>query len=75
MADFEPVTATIPTVTKIYGISRSEAYRRLAAGDFRAVKNGRSVLILTESVRSYVAALPAATFRAPAPKADQRAAA
>lgn len=71
----EPHTATISTVTAIYGLSRSEIYRRLAAGDLRAVKNGKTVLIVAESVREYLASLPPATYRAPAASHTEQAAA
>jgi excisionase family DNA binding protein len=64
--NFEPITATIPTVSEMTGWSRSEVYRRLTAGDIRAVKSGNRTLIVVESVRQHVASLPAATFRAPA---------
>jgi len=45
------------------GLSRSELYRRLAAGDIRAVKAGRRTLILVDSLRDHVVSLPAAAFR------------
>ena len=57
------VTATLPTVTDLTGLSRSEIYRRLAAGDIRAVKHRKRTLVLMESVRAYLASLPSATFR------------
>ena len=66
--NIEPLAATIPNTTRITGMSRSEIYRRLAAGDIRAVKNRNRTLILLDSVRAYLASLPPATFRAPAPK-------
>lgn len=71
MAELEPVTATFPTVTRIYGLSRSELYRRLAGGEIRAVKNGKTVLIVVETVRQYLASLPPATYRAPANTTNQ----
>jgi hypothetical protein len=46
-------------------ISRSRAYRALGAGQLRAVKMGRRTFVTQESVTAYLAALPAATFRAP----------
>lgn len=63
--NIEPLAATIPDAVRLSGLSRSEIYRRLAAGDIRAVKNGGRTLILMESVRAYLARLPVATFRAP----------
>jgi len=47
------------------GISRSYLYLRLAAGDIRAVKCGARTLVLADSLRAFVASLPAAEFRAP----------
>jgi hypothetical protein len=66
MSTTEPVAVPIKGVTPLYGFTRSETYRRLASGDFKAVKNGKRTLILTESIRNYLASLPPATFRAPA---------
>ena len=65
MKETEPVAVPVQGVVHRYGFTRSETYRRLAAGDFLAVKNGKRTLVLTESIRSYMAKLPAATFRAP----------
>ena len=75
MADLKSRLAPLPVVMDTHFLTRSTVYRHLAAGDFRAVKRGRSLLINLDSVDEYFAALPPATFRAPAPKADQRAAA
>jgi hypothetical protein len=65
--NIEPLAATIPNASRLSGMSRSELYRRLAAGDIRAVTNGGRTLIVMASVRDYLASLPPATFRAPAP--------
>jgi hypothetical protein len=61
----EPIAAPIPTACRVSGLSRSEIYRRLAAGDIRAIKSGSRTLILMDSLRAHLANLPAATFRAP----------
>ncbi len=61
----ETLAAPIPDACRISGLSRSEIYRRLATGDIRAVKSGARTLILMDSLRAYLASLPAATFRAP----------
>jgi hypothetical protein len=37
-------------------------YRLLSAGRLRAVKRGASTLVLMESIHSYMADLPPATF-------------
>jgi hypothetical protein len=61
----DPLTVPIPEAVRLSGISRSELYRRLAAGDVRAVKSGTRTLILMDSLRAHLANLPPATFRAP----------
>ena len=61
----DPWTITIPRATALFGLSRSELYRRLAAGDIAAVKNGTRTLIVFESIRKYIKELPAAQFRVP----------
>ncbi len=49
--------------TKESGIARSELYRQLAVGTIRAVKLRLRTLIVTDSLREFIANLPAATFR------------
>ena len=61
----DPITAPIPEASRVSGLSRSEIYRRLSAGDIRAVKSGARTLIIMESLRAHLASLPLATFRAP----------
>jgi hypothetical protein len=60
-----PIAFPLSRATLVSGLSRSEIYRRLAAGDLRAVKAGKRTLILADSLRAYLDSLPAATFRAP----------
>ena len=52
----------------LFGLSRAEVYRRLAAQDFRARKIGTRTYVEVESVRDYMGRTPVATFRPPAPK-------
>ena len=61
----ETLSAGINETGRLTGFSRSELYRLLADGKLRAVKSGSRTLILMESVRQYLASLPAATFRVP----------
>ena len=63
-ADDAPKYCRIPDACHISGLSRSEIYRRLAAGDIRAVKSGSRTLIVMDSLRAHLASLPTATFRA-----------
>jgi hypothetical protein len=64
-SSIEPIAASIPDACRISGLSRSEIYRRLAAGDIRAVKSGSRTLILLDSLCAHVVSLPPATFGAP----------
>jgi hypothetical protein len=64
-ASADPIAAPILEASRLSGLSRSEIYRRLAAGDIQAVKSGARTLILLESLRAQPASLPTATFRAP----------
>jgi hypothetical protein len=59
----ERVAAAIPDACRISGLSRSEIYRRLAAGDIQAIKSGSRTLVLMDSLRAHLASLPPATFR------------
>ena len=59
-----PIAATIANVSRWTGLSRSEIYRLLARGKLKAVKSGRSTLVLMDSVVEHMASLPPATFRA-----------
>jgi hypothetical protein len=61
----EPLALPIPDAQRVSGLSRSEIYRRLAAGDLRAVKSGSRTLVLMASLRAHLDSLPAATFRSP----------
>jgi len=61
----DPITAPIPEASRVSGLSRSEIYRRLAAGDLRAVKSGSRTLVVMDSLREHLAGLPPATFRHP----------
>jgi excisionase family DNA binding protein len=60
-----PIAATISNVTRQTGLSRSEIYRLLARGKLKAVKSGRSTLVLMDTVIAHFASLPEATFRPP----------
>lgn len=60
----EPLLFSIHDTMRATGLPRSTIYRLLAEGVLGARKAGRRTLIDAETVRAYVAALPAATFRA-----------
>ena len=61
----EPIAVTIQEAIRICGLSRSEIYRRLAAGDIEAIKSGTRTLILLDSIKRYLASLPTAQYRGP----------
>ena len=58
-----PFTATIKEAVRLSGVSRSELYRKLAAGDVVAIKSGRRTLIIVSSLVAHLANLPPAEFR------------
>lgn len=60
-----PLTVTIPEAVRLSGLSRSEIYRCLSAGNIQARKSGSRTLIVWASLKAHIEALPAAEFRAP----------
>ena len=63
-AHIEPIATPISDACRISGLSRSQMYRRLTAGDIHAVKSGSRTLVLVGSLREHMARLPLATFGA-----------
>ena len=59
----KPHCRAISDIGYLFGISRSEIYRLLRAGEFSAIKSGRRTLILISSVEAYLARMPTAKFR------------
>lgn len=57
------ITLSIAAAVKASGMSRSEIYRQLAAGTIRAVKLRTRTFIVMDSLRAFIANLPAAQFR------------
>lgn len=43
---------------KVGGVSRSELYKAMKAGDLRAKKHGRRTIILRTDLAAYLSALP-----------------
>jgi hypothetical protein len=60
-----PRYARIADFCRIYGYSRSGAYRAIGLGQFRAIKVGSATLIDCDSADAFLAALPPAVIRAP----------
>jgi excisionase family DNA binding protein len=54
---------TIDEATKVYGIGRTTLYELIGAKKLDARKAGNRTLITAESLRNYVASLPAADIR------------
>jgi hypothetical protein len=61
----DPLLISISDARIISGLSRSEIYRRMAAGDIRAVKGGTRTLIVLQSLVEHLKALPPAKLREP----------
>jgi hypothetical protein len=62
ISGLEPLTLTILETQHVTGESRSQIYARLGNGEYQAVKSGLRTLILYESVKRRIAALPPATL-------------
>jgi excisionase family DNA binding protein len=59
----ESFAHTIADATKVYGIGRTTPYELIGAKKLDARKCGNRTLITAESLRNYVANLPAADIR------------
>ena len=59
---------SVPDACAMVGIGRTKLYALLAEGQITARKAGTRTLIERASLTAWAAALPAATFRAPAPR-------
>ncbi len=60
-----PEFARIPETCRRYGLSRSRLYLLAGEGHVRFIKVASATLVDLGSVRSYLAACPAASIRAP----------
>ncbi len=54
---------SIPRAVEITGLGRTSIYRLIADGTLATRKFGQRVLVETASIRTFVAALPAASIR------------
>lgn len=70
-----PLAFPIAEAVRFSGLTRTHIFGALARGQIEARKAGRRTLILGDSLRAYVARLPAASYRAPQPPAAQHQAA
>ena len=64
----EPLTVTISQTEDLTGESRSQIYNRIGRGEYEAIKAGRRTLVIYESIKRRIAALPRAKIKAPAPR-------
>jgi hypothetical protein len=60
---FEVLAYTIADGIKISGLGRTTLYEAIGAGKIEARKAGGRTLIVAESLRSFIAGLPAADIR------------
>jgi hypothetical protein len=58
-----PLLVSIADARTISGLSRTELYRRMAAGKIRAVKGGSRTLIILNSLIDHLQSLPPARFQ------------
>jgi excisionase family DNA binding protein len=61
----DAISCDIRTACKLSGISRSYLYEVLARGDVRSVKAGRKRLVLVDSLRAWLHALPTEGLTSP----------
>jgi hypothetical protein len=68
-----PIAVPISEARKLLGNKgRSQLYEALGRGELRAIKDGSKTLVLLESIRAYMAALPPAKIAAPRPRQSQK---
>lgn len=54
----EPINISVPEAARFLGCCRAKLYQLFAAGQVRAVKQGRRTLVPVESLRQYAQSLP-----------------
>lgn len=69
----EPVALTVAEVAKVTpGLGRDSIYKEIKARRLRAVKRGRSTLILVEDLKKYLTSLPAIAPQVAEPRPPRR---
>ena len=63
MSELQPLLVPINKASAIIGKCRRGIYQLIAADQLKAVKSGRSTLIVYESLKQYAANLPVAKFK------------
>jgi hypothetical protein len=54
-----PEMVPLPRAPDLFGLSRSALYRHAALGNIRLIKHGSRTLVDAQSVRTFLASLPA----------------
>jgi hypothetical protein len=67
----EPLVVSLQEAERITGHGKTRLYEELAKGSITAKKSGARTLIVLDSLRKYIEALPHATFRKPVPKSKR----
>lgn len=62
-SEIEPIAVRLRDAPRYCGLSRSELYRRAAAGELEIRKSGRTGLVLTADLRRLVETAPLAKIR------------
>jgi hypothetical protein len=63
LAGCDPMLVPVSQASAVIGKSPRMVYELMATGALKAVKSGRNTLIVYESIREYVANLPAAKIK------------
>jgi hypothetical protein len=63
MSELQPILVPISQASAIIGKCRRGIYQLIATDQLKAVKSGRSTLVVYESLKQYAANLPVAKFR------------
>lgn len=63
MNNLEPILVPIDRAADMIGRCRRSVYQLIASDQLEAVKSGRNTLVVYNSVKRYVAGLPAARFK------------
>jgi hypothetical protein len=72
-AGIEPLAVPIDKVKGITGESRSKVYELIGDGTYEAVKAGSRTLVLYESIKRRIAALPRAQIKTQPPRRHPKA--
>jgi hypothetical protein len=63
LAGCDPILVPVTQASAIIAKSPRMIYELMATGELKAVKSGRNTLIVYDSIREYVAKLPAAKIK------------